>query len=367
MISFSSKLRLMAAVACSISAATLLADDGGGGGPVILSASESLSTHQLTITGTNFGKARPLVSLDGLPVSVLSYTTTLVVVSVPASLDSTPGTYLLKITVSSQDDNNYANAVFDVLLGDTTGPQGPAGPAGPIGPAGPQGQPGATGAQGPAGPQGLPGATGAQGPPGPAGPQGATGAPGPTGPQGLQGLTGAQGPAGPAGPQGATGAQGPAGPAGPQGATGPQGPAGPAGPQGPPGPAGTQSLSASTDVYINQNQSGLTALGSAPMQVASLTNLPAGNYFVTAKIVTQFGGTGTQSICTLVVNGTTTDISYSSTGVPTVFSETAKLLGTAVLSSSTNNIVVNCTTNGTSVNASNPVLTAIKVGNVIPM
>lgn len=100
------------------------------------------------------------------------------------------------------------------------------------------------------------------------------------------------------------------------------------------------------------------------MQVAGLMNLPAGNYFLTAKVVTQFGGTGTQSVCTLVANGTTIDTSYSSTGVPTVFSETAKLLGVAVFASAPNTVFVNCTTNGSSVNALNPVLTAIKVGNV---
>lgn len=75
-------------------------------------------------------------------------------------------------------------------------------------PRGPKGDTGATGAQGPQGPQGEKGETGATGPQGEQGiqgPQGETGPQGPQGPQGEKGDTGAQGPQGETGPAGADG------------------------------------------------------------------------------------------------------------------------------------------------------------------
>ena len=52
--------------------------------------------EQLTIMGSNFGTAKPTVSLNNLPASVMSYTDTLVVVTVPTSMQSVGGPMCLR-------------------------------------------------------------------------------------------------------------------------------------------------------------------------------------------------------------------------------------------------------------------------------
>ena len=137
--------------------------------PIILSATESLTTvpSQLTITGSNFGGAKPLVKLDGLTLNVLLNSPAMIVAQVPPSIDAAPGTYLL--TVSRADsgpmDDKEHRGEFALTIG-AVGPRGPSGPAGPTGAQGPQGP---AGLQGPKGDTGATGLPGPQGSPGPAG------------------------------------------------------------------------------------------------------------------------------------------------------------------------------------------------------
>jgi len=209
-------------------------------------------------------------------------------VSFPASVAASPGTYVLTITPGNgehDDSPAQLNVTFGTVgpKGDTgatgatglqgltgatgaqglqgligltgatgvQGPQGNTGATGAIGPQGPQGDTGATGAQGIQGLKGDTGATGAVGPQGDVGATGAqgvqgatgaTGAIGPQGPIGLTGVTGATGATGAIGPQGPQGVAGPAGPVGAAGQVGAQGPAGPGGSQGPVGPQGPAGL-----------------------------------------------------------------------------------------------------------------------------
>ncbi len=142
---------------------------------------------QMTISGVEFGIDEPFVTLEGIPMVVVSHSPTEILITIPPAM--TPGTYLLNVTLNG---GSRPQGVFNVAVG-TEGPQGPQGVPGPQGPQGGVGPQGLPGPQGPAGPIGPTGATGATGPAGPAGPQGATGAPG---------ATGATGPAGPAGPTG---------------------------------------------------------------------------------------------------------------------------------------------------------------------
>jgi len=131
--------------------------------PVVLSAAVSRSANQIAIGGQNLQptSGSPAVTLDGVPLVVVSFNSANINADLPAALGS--GTFLLAV------DNGSGSASFEVTT-PIAGPQGPAGPRGlkgAIGPAGPQG------AIGPAGPQGSAGPAGAAGP---AGPQGAPGA-----------------------------------------------------------------------------------------------------------------------------------------------------------------------------------------------
>lgn len=196
-----------------------------------------LENEVLSINGDGFGTAAPIVRLGGVPLTVLSTTSTQLVVYLPAA--TAPGAYLLTVEKPTNGDKA---AGFVVTIGTTgpAGPQGPAGPAGDVGPQGPLGPQGEVGPAGPQGPVGPQGEVGAQGPAGPTGPQGPAGPQGEVGPQGAVGPVGPQGPQGPQGEVGATGPMGPMGVAGPEGPAGPSGPAGPAGPAGPTGPQGPQ-------------------------------------------------------------------------------------------------------------------------------
>lgn len=129
--------------------------------PVINSAVASTNPSRLSITGTNFGTATPIVLLNNIPLTVVSHTGSTAVCVLPATI--APGSYLLELLNNSVA--THPSGFFDATIG-ALGPTGPTGPKG------------ATGPQGPAGPQGTQG---------PTGPQGPTGAQGPTGPQGSPG------------------------------------------------------------------------------------------------------------------------------------------------------------------------------------
>jgi IPT/TIG domain len=113
--------------------------------PVIVSATADFQANQLTITGTNLGTTQPTVTLDGQATTVVSFSNTSVVATLPNGI--APGAYLLVFKQKSTTVN------FDVTLG-TAGPQGPQGLQGLQGPQGNPGPQGPQGIQGPPG-QGL--------------------------------------------------------------------------------------------------------------------------------------------------------------------------------------------------------------------
>jgi hypothetical protein len=117
--------------------------------PVILAAvpDSSVNLKQLTITGEAFGSAKPLVTLDSLPLTVVSFTSTVVTAFLPQGLR--PGSYLLALAPNGRRGDV---AKFDVAIG-ASGPKGDTGNPGPPGPAGP------AGLQGPPGPPGLNGSS----------------------------------------------------------------------------------------------------------------------------------------------------------------------------------------------------------------
>ena len=153
---------------------------------------------RMKIFGVEFGSEDPAVALEGIPMVVVSHTSSEIVIEMPPG--TPPGTYLLTVGQPLGARRHWDE--FNVTVG-TEGPQGPQGVPGPQGPQGSIGPQGAPGLQGPAGSQGVPGtpgapgATGLQGPPGPPGPQGSQGLPGPQGLPGLQGPQGVQGLPGP--------------------------------------------------------------------------------------------------------------------------------------------------------------------------
>ena len=132
-----------------------------------------------------------------------------------------------KLTASSGND-----WVYQLTMGNATGPTGFTGFTGFTGPTGVTGWTGwtgwtgATGWTGPTGVTGFTGSTGFTGWTGPTGPTGPTGITGPTGWTGPTGATGMTGPTGRDGTATTTGATGPTGPSGgPTGNTGSTGPA----------------------------------------------------------------------------------------------------------------------------------------------
>jgi hypothetical protein len=107
--------------------------------PVIYTARETFTTipSHLTINGSNFGKTKPLVTLNTTPLNVVNYTDTAVVAEVPLFIDSNPGSYLLSLTniarLSVPKDPDGPTGSFDVAIG-AAGPAGPAGKNGSSGP-----------------------------------------------------------------------------------------------------------------------------------------------------------------------------------------------------------------------------------------
>jgi hypothetical protein len=162
-----------------------------------------LDADVISIYGENLG-TMPVVVLDGMFLTVVSSTDSLIQAVIPDGLE---GTY--RLTVEDGWYNNPPPRRTDTI-GVTLGAVGPPGPQGPIGPRGPEG---------PQGPEGIQGPQGETGPAGPQGEQGPQGPEGPAGPVGSQGIQGDPGPQGPAGPAGPTGQEGPAGPQGPPGIT----------------------------------------------------------------------------------------------------------------------------------------------------
>jgi hypothetical protein len=114
-------------------------------------AAINYNTNQVTLNGSGFEPSRkaPTILFAGSPLTVISYTDTQIVATLPAN------------TVAGNFTVLIVNSLGEFLRYELT--YGSTGPQGPIGPEGPQGQ------------QGAVGQTGSQGPPGPQGPQGPTG------------------------------------------------------------------------------------------------------------------------------------------------------------------------------------------------
>jgi hypothetical protein len=249
--------------------------DKGSGKPLLITrAVADAANETLTISGQHFGNRAPNVTLEQLPLQVLSATSSSVVVQLPHGL--VPGSYLLRVKRGRYNHEvGYFVVAVTAAYSEAAGVAGPPGPQGPEGPMGPQGPAGPAGPQGPQGPQGVAGPAGADGAPGPQGVPGPIGMSGPVGPAGPQGVPGPQGPAGATGP---VGPEGPQGPAGSPGAPGPAGPAGPQGPVGPQGPQGVPGLSGHQIVKASAPVSPLNLVGGATMTATAAC--PAGKLVI---------------------------------------------------------------------------------------
>ena len=108
-------------------------------------------TNQVTINGSSFEPVKkvPSVIMNGAPLTIVSYTNSKIVASLPKN--TAAGNY--GIVVSNASGELFP---FVITYGDV-GPQGPQGPAGASGPAGQTGSAGPAGPTGPAGPQGAAG------------------------------------------------------------------------------------------------------------------------------------------------------------------------------------------------------------------
>jgi hypothetical protein len=143
--------------------------------PVITRADADFAAGILFIHGESFGAARsPSVTLGGVRLRVLSYSTTDVVAQLGNGF--IPGSYPLHLdTFRQRREGAVWSAALDVTLG----------AAGPKGEKGDKGDRGDTGPQGPRGEKGDTGSQGSQGEKGDTGPQGPQGEPGPQGPPGV--------------------------------------------------------------------------------------------------------------------------------------------------------------------------------------
>ena len=106
----------------------------------------NLTPNQLTVTGSDFGTALPLVTLDGIPLPVLNFTDTALVAQL---IPLPPGAYTLVVTNSQTHQTGVSVATVGAI-----GPPGPSGLAGTPGAMGLQGQQGLQGNQGVQGPIG---------------------------------------------------------------------------------------------------------------------------------------------------------------------------------------------------------------------
>src|SRR5687768_6501638 len=123
---------------------------------VIYSVSADRTNDSLTIRGVNFGSTPAHVFCETSMMTVLNWTASEIVVSLPAAVPD--GSYLLTVVTgkgqSDRDVFHFSLAKAATSLPGPQGPQGPAGKDGAPGAQGPQGETGATGPQGPAGPAG---------------------------------------------------------------------------------------------------------------------------------------------------------------------------------------------------------------------
>ncbi len=150
----------------------------------VTAASFDSATEDLSVYGVNFGASAGVVTVNGFPLPIASWSDTEIHVMLSAA---TPhGSYLL--TVSRGPSSNQFDS-FSVTI-PAVGPRGEPGERGPQGEPGapgPAGEPGAPGPQGERGEQGLQGLRGEPGPKGDKGDTGGTGAQGVPGPQGIPG------------------------------------------------------------------------------------------------------------------------------------------------------------------------------------
>jgi IPT/TIG domain-containing protein len=125
----------------------------------VSAASYDAATEALSIHGVNFGATAGVVTLNGFPLPVSSWSDGEIVALVASA--TPPGSYLL--TVSRGQGTTQFDAFSVTLTGGGTagsgakgeqGDPGPPGPQGDIGPVGPPGPPG------PTGPSGVPGLAG---------------------------------------------------------------------------------------------------------------------------------------------------------------------------------------------------------------
>jgi hypothetical protein len=163
------------------------------------------------VSGSQFGTTPPAVTIDSMPVTVLSASPQAIVVELPASLLAQPGTYLLTV---QRDTSPKGSATFVLAIG-AIGPQGPRGLTGERGPYGEKGDKGDKGEAGPAGAAGAAGSPGAAGAPGAKGDKGDKGDKGAPGAPGAPGTPGSNGSPGLPGAPGGKGDKGDTGPAGP--------------------------------------------------------------------------------------------------------------------------------------------------------
>jgi hypothetical protein len=77
-----------------------------------------------------------MVAIDGIRVTIISFSDQLLLVQVPASVIATPGTYLLRVWNSREDSTIFAVAFGSVGPKGNKGDPGSPGTAGPPGPAG---------------------------------------------------------------------------------------------------------------------------------------------------------------------------------------------------------------------------------------
>jgi hypothetical protein len=124
-------------------------------------------------------------------------------------------------------------------------------------------------------------------------------------------------------------------------------------------------------MFINSNATGTTiTITPSGVPVAFLSNLPAGDYLISAKVTLGVNAGSGQDSCNLSSGGKTIDVSYatSNPGVGIIY-ETASMLGTVsfATASAANSITVTCTATDVSALALFPSLTATKVGSVTRM
>jgi hypothetical protein len=144
----------MLVIAAFIAMAPAWADDDGKSSTILVPIPDfSVSPAQLVIRGQNLGTSKPLVTLDAIALSVITFTSTAVTALLPSGLPA--GTYELTLDPGSRSEKM---AEFEAAIG-AIGPKGSPGRAGPSGPAGPAAAQGPPGPAGPQGPSGLGGST----------------------------------------------------------------------------------------------------------------------------------------------------------------------------------------------------------------